>query len=332
MSENARPVNRYSYLLLLLLGVMAQTFLYGQQKDTLIKKLDSLHEKSDSAGKQVNIIRQGAYNENTKIDFNTYFTLLASDFKQQATKPFHMTKKDWRNFGAYALVTGGLLFADEPIQKNALDLRKRKPGLTKFSRFVTNTGGPYEIITLGLMGTYGWVFKNEKMKTTTLLASQSYITSLVIHQVIKTVAGRQRPFFYNPNNVEAEPTFRGPFHKAFVDASGKRIGSSFPSGHTTGAFSAATVFAMEYKDRPWIKILAYGSATLIGMSRITENKHWITDVISGAALGYLSGRQVVNNYHRYATLKNAKSKKGSVSLQLNYDMGVIQPGFVYFFP
>lgn len=332
MSEKARAVNRYSYLLLILSGVVIQAFLYGQQTDTLIKKLDSLHEKSDSAGKQVNIIRQGAYNENTKIDFNTYFTLLASDFKQQATKPFHMTSKDWRNFGAYALVTGGLFFADEPLQRFALDMRNKNPGMTKFSRFVTNTGGPYEAITLGLMGSYGWVFKNEKVKTTTLLASQAYITSLVIHQVIKVVAGRQRPYFYNPNTVEAEPAFRGPFHNVFIDAGGRKIGSSFPSGHTTGAFSAATVFAMEYKDRPWVKFLAYGSATLIGLSRITENKHWITDVLSGAALGYLSGRQVVNNYHRYASLKNARSKKGAISLQLNYNFGVVQPGFVYFFP
>lgn len=304
---------------------------YSQQPDTLIKKLDSLHSIADSSGKQINIIKQGAYNENSKITFPTYFILLTSDFKQQIAKPFHMTAKDWRNVGVFALVAGSLSFADEPLQRSALDMRNKNPGLRKISRFVTNTGGPYEAITLGLLGSYGWVFKNEKMKTTSLLASQAYITSAVMQLLIKTVTGRQRPFHYNPNQVEAEPKFQGPFHKAFTDINGKRIGSSFPSGHATSAFSAATVYAMEYRDRPWVQILAYGSATLIGLSRITENKHWTTDVLTGAALGYLTGRQVVNNYHRYATIKNAKSKKGSVTFLLNYNYGVMIPGIVYTF-
>jgi membrane-associated phospholipid phosphatase len=323
-------VLRYKWILVLLSAITYNTAFAQQKTDTLIKKLDSLHSKADSTG-QVNVIKQEAYNEKTKIDVPTYFVLVASDLKQQLTKPFHMHGKDWKNLGIYAVVVGGIAFADEPIQKFAVDLRDHNPGMLKFSRFVTNTGGPYEVITLGLLGGYGLIFKKEKIETTALLASQAYITSGVLHVIIKGISGRQRPFTYNPNRVEADPIFHGPFHKPFRDINGRRIGSSFPSGHTAGAFAAATVFAMEYRDRPLVKIIALTSATLIGLSRITENKHWATDVLTGAALGYLSGRQVVNNYHRYATLKNAKAKKGSVSFQLNYNFGTIQPGVVYTF-
>jgi membrane-associated phospholipid phosphatase len=86
----------------------------------------------------------------------------------------------------------------------------------------------------------------------------------------------------------------------------------FLRGHTTLAFAAATVYAMEYRNKPLIPVLAYTAASLIGLSRITENKHWATDVVAGAALGYLSGRQVVNNYHRYAKLKAPQQKHHSV--------------------
>jgi hypothetical protein len=53
----------------------------------------------------------------------------------------------------------------------------------------------------------------------------------------------------------------------------------------------------------------------------------------GAALGFLCGRQVVNNYHRYSKLQleDAKKKKNSISFNVNYMNGTLCPGFVYTF-
>jgi membrane-associated phospholipid phosphatase len=67
------------------------------------------------------------------------------------------------------------------------------------------------------------------------------------------------------------------------------------------------------------------------LSRITENKHWASDVLVGAALGYLTGKQVVNNYHRYAKLKAPNQPKNTVSFSVQYDHGVIMPDLVYHF-
>jgi membrane-associated phospholipid phosphatase len=223
------------------------------------------------------------------------------------------------------------MLVDEPVQKFALDLRDHNPGLKKVSSYVTKFGGLYEAYALVGLGAYGFIFKNEKMQTTTLLATQSYITSAALAALIKTLTGRQRPGYYDASHLEAEPSFHGPFFKGGKTVDGKRINTSFPSGHTTAAFSAATVYAMEYKNRPWIPILSYSAATLIGLSRITENKHWFSDVFVGAALGYLTGRQVVNNYHRYSKLKAPQQKKNTVSLNLNYSQGIVMPGFVYTF-
>jgi len=317
-------------ILLLLIGFLFPFILSAQQPDTLIKKLDSARSKTDTAG-QKNIIKQEAYNATTSINARTYFVLLASNTKQQFSKPFHMQPKDWKRFGIGVAVIAPFFFADEPVQKYVVDLTDNNPSMGKVSKFITNMGGPYEAVTLSLMAGYGIIFKKEKIKTTALLASQSYLISGAIQTVVKILTGRQRPFVYNPDQVEAEPKFHGPFHPPFKDANGKTITSSFPSGHTTGAFAAATVFAMEYRDRPAVKIIAYGSASLIGLSRITENKHWTTDVLVGTALGILSGRQVVNNYHRYAEIKNAEKKKGIVSFNISYQSGVILPQIIYTF-
>lgn len=302
---------------------------FGQQPDTLIRKLDSLGKKADSAGGQVNNTNPAAYNEPAGLSFSSFFILEGSNLKQAFTKPFHMTKKDWGTFGRFALVTGALMFADEPVQRAALDLRTHNRGLRNTSSFMTEFGGTYEGYTLAALGAYGFLFKSKKTQTATLLAIQAYITGGVVSGVVKFLTGRQRPYIIDRNTLEAEPTFYGPF-RILRNPDGSKANNTFPSGHTTVAFAAATVYALEYKSKPLVPILSYTAATLVGLSRMTENKHWITDVVAGAALGYLSGRLVVNNYHRYATLKSPK-EKGDLSFNLKYANGVIMPGMVYRF-
>lgn len=302
---------------------------FGQQPDTLIKKLDSLSRKTDSAGGQINNTAPAAYTETTGLTFSSFFILEGSNLKQAFTKPFHMTGKDWKTFGKFALVTGALMFADEPVQQAAIDVRNHNSSLRNTSKFITEFGGTYEGYILAGLGAYGFIFNNKKMQTTTLLAVQSYITGAAVSGVVKFLTGRLRPYIINAKTLEAEPTFYGPF-KIIRNPDGSKANNSFPSGHTTVAFAAATVYALEYKSKPIVPIFAYTAATLVGISRITENKHWLTDVVAGAALGYLSGRLVVNNYHRYATLKSPK-KKGDLSFNLQYSHGVLMPGMVYRF-
>ena len=312
--------------LLLLISITAHT-----QVDTLVKKLDSLRIQKDSAGIQLNNTEKSAYNKNTGFTFSSYFILLGSDLKQEITAPFHFKKRDWLKVGEVGLGAGLLLFADEPLQRSALKIRDSSRAVRNVSRYITNFGGMYETYTLAALGAYSFIFKNKKLQTTTLLATQAYLTGGAMESFLKFVFGRQRPYYYNPDKVEAEPTFHGPFFNGGKDINGKRLSNSFPSGHATVAFAAATVFALEYKDKPFIPILSYSVATLIGLSRISENKHWVSDVFMGAVLGYYTGKQVVNNYHRYAKLKAPRQKKNSVSFNIDYFQGRVLPGLVYRF-
>lgn len=64
---------------------------------------------------------------------------------------------------------------------------------------------------------------------------------------------------------------------------------SFPSGHTAQAFAAATFLSMEYKDRyPWMPYAAYGLASSVGMMRMANNRHYVSDVLLGAGIGILA--------------------------------------------
>lgn len=77
-------------------------------------------------------------------------------------------------------------------------------------------------------------------------------------------------------------------HEERPDGSSYR---SFPSGHTATAFAAAEWLRMEYWHRsPWIGIGGYAVATSVGVLRVYNNRHWVSDVVAGAAIGFLSTR------------------------------------------
>jgi membrane-associated phospholipid phosphatase len=66
---------------------------------------------------------------------------------------------------------------------------------------------------------------------------------------------------------------------------------SFPSGHTSNAFAMATVAERHYGWK--VGVPAYLVAGLMGASRLHQDKHWLSDVVAGATLGYIAGRTVV---------------------------------------
>ena len=64
---------------------------------------------------------------------------------------------------------------------------------------------------------------------------------------------------------------------------------SFPSGHTANAFAGATMLSIEYgEDHRWVPYAAYGVASTVGVMRIANNRHYLSDVLFGAGLGILS--------------------------------------------
>ena len=66
--------------------------------------------------------------------------------------------------------------------------------------------------------------------------------------------------------------------------------NSWPSGHTATAFVGATILHKEYglTRSPWFSVLGYGTATATGVMRVLNNRHWISDVLSGAGIGIMS--------------------------------------------
>ena len=67
--------------------------------------------------------------------------------------------------------------------------------------------------------------------------------------------------------------------------------NSWPSGHTATAFVGATLLHKEYglTRSPWWSVAGYSVAAATGVMRVLNNRHWVSDVMSGAGIGIMSG-------------------------------------------
>src|SRR5262249_1694074 len=124
----------------------------------------------------------------------------------------------------------------------------------------------------------GYFSKNDHLSETGLLAGEAAINSSGVNFLFKSITQRPRPTEGNGN---------GSFFQG---------GSSFPSEHSAIAWSMASVFAHEYPG-PISKLLAYGLASAITVTRVTSKQHFASDAWVGSALGWYMGRQIYRAHH-----------------------------------
>lgn len=97
--------------------------------------------------------------------------------------------------------------------------------------------------------------------------------------------------------------------------------NSFPSGHTATAFMSATMLHKEYGWRsPWFSIGGYTAAAVTGISRILNNRHWMTDVAAGAVLGI--GATHLGYFLSDLIFKDKQTANGYVKPSFTYDARV----------
>ena len=291
-------------------------------------------QHADSSRKFVpdsNVLMHPALKPN--ISFVSYLQLLKGNFIRQSLAPFRAGKSDLFALGGFALATGGVMRYDRTINQQFLKFHNNSSALRKASPLVTKFGGRYALFTMAGIGSWSYLFKNQQLTNATLLATQSYLTSGIWVGAIKFISGRERPSYVNPQTHDSRGSWHGMFFQfkkttAGIKPDGAQY-SSFPSGHAAAAFSIATVYAEMYRNQRWVPLLAYTSASLIGLSRIMENRHWASDVLVSSALGYLCGKQVVRNFYMLQRLSSFSCRKQyKLTYNLNFVHNTIMPELI----
>lgn len=148
------------------------------------------------------------------------------------------------------------------------------------------------LIAMGVWGA-GLVSGSDEIEDAGFHATSAIVVSGAVTGLLKGIAGRARPKD-SPGDAD-NFKFAGGFNG--------QGGVSFPSGHTTAAFAlAATLSAETRRHNPdaarYVSPIAYGAASLVGLSRIYSQKHWASDVVLGAAIGTFTARKLYSLHHR----------------------------------
>ena len=203
--------------------------------------------------------------------------LFAEDTAQVFTAPARWDGGDWLvAAGAGGIAVGTTAF-DRSIRNSVQS--HRSAGLDRFSRDYQHMGADYSFVVL--VGFEGFHFLADDPRSQAVFIdglAASLIASGFIAPALKYTVGRERP------SDTGNPYRFRPFTNH----------NSFPSGHTTQAFAVATVIASHYQA-PWVQVLAFGSAALVGFCRVEQNAHFTSDVVAGALIGWSVARSVVRH-------------------------------------
>jgi membrane-associated phospholipid phosphatase len=192
----------------------------------------------------------------------------------------------WTNLAIFAV--GGFGAAlEHPSDASVSRAMSTSQGLDSFLR-AGRTVGDARTQLAAAIGTYaiGQISKRPRIAMVGADLIQSHIFAQSMTQAIKMGVGRTRP-------------------------DGTQY--SFPSGHSSVTFAAATVLQ---RDLGWkVGVPAYGLATYVAASRIQDKRHFLSDVTFGAALGIVAGRSVTvgGGNAKFAVAPTAAPGGGGIS-------------------
>jgi hypothetical protein len=196
------------------------------------------------------------------------------DQQQIWTSPAKLRFSDTQWLVPLSGIAAGLFVTDAEYSKHL----SHSPSTISHYKTVSDAGIAALIGGAGGMWLLGHVKHNEHWSETGFLAGEAALNSLVAVESFKYSLGRERPFQGNGT---------GPFFQG---------GTSFPSEHAAAAWSIAGVVAHEYPS-PFMKIAAYGLASLVDYSRIRGRQHFPSDVFVGSIMGNLIAQNIYSQHH-----------------------------------
>ena len=189
--------------------------------------------------------------------------------------------KHWIPVAAFVATTAVLSATDQfesPYFRKTTTFHGFNSGLSGTNSSLIIAAVPVATYVTGLFR------KDHDLQSAAWQTGEAVADSEIAEEVLKLITRRARPESIPPN---------GNFADTWFDSRSVTDGG-FPSGHTIAAFSVATVMSQHFgRNHRWVPYVAYGAAGAIGFSRVTLSAHNVSDVVAGAALGYVISRFVV---------------------------------------
>ena len=210
---------------------------------------------------------------------------LGQGFGMTLARPFLVT--GWEA----AVLAGGAMAAIvmQPIDQTLYNrihtwthVSSRRPGFFNYSLYLGE--GWVNLLAVSLFS-----FGSAKARRTAIEGIEALTAVAIESTIAKRLIRVPRP-----DKTRYEKQYFQPFY--LMDSKD----DAFPSGHTMSAFATAAVISHEYPEStPFV----YAASTLVALSVVEKGWHWPSDVVAGAALGFVIGRgAVLANEHLHIGL------------------------------
>src|SRR6266576_2318793 len=259
----------------LLFGVGKVSVSYAQEQGTQPVASETASDKNDPSSKpdvsaEANAVRKTSQGTRTGL-----VGRFIGDQREIWTSPARFRFSDTEWLVPLSGITAGLFVTDHDFSKHL----SQNPTTISHYKTLSNAGVAALVGGAGGMWLLGHASHNEHWSETGFLAGEAALNSLVAVESFKYSLRRERPYQGNGS---------GPFFQSG--------GTSFPSEHAAAAWSVAGVIAHEYPG-PFTKIMAYGLASLVSVSRVKAHQHFPSDVVVGSVIGNLVAQNIYSRHH-----------------------------------
>jgi membrane-associated phospholipid phosphatase len=206
----------------------------------------------------------------------SYLQGTLTDARQLLIAPLKWEKREWRQS---LTITAGLIGSAYLFDRQFEDVLIRPVVPSNWYTLTDAAGnGLIHLPLTGLVWLHGKWRHLPDQQLLAMNAAKAFVLSRLLVQIPKYLLQRERPL----NSPDDPFRLHGPW--------GNYTQTSFPSGHTSSAFAAAASLRHSHHGQySWLVggmyVLAVGTAA----GRVSQQKHWLSDVVGGALLGEIIG-------------------------------------------
>jgi hypothetical protein len=232
--------------------------------------------------------------------------------------PFHADRDEWATFAASAALVGASLLIDDDLDRamqrhpNSVFMRGLEPFREEENTELFNLGSGKRLQPLsGILYLLGFAFDSRALRDAGLGCASTQQANILVHHGSYAIIARERPRTANGDAYIFE-LGRGPWSQ-----------HSFYGGHAGNIMGCVTYWNERFDlgvAEPVLYVLAVG----VGLGRVADGRHWLSDTITGMLVGHAFGRVIARRARARATVPGSETlapDAGQLLLQTRHSSG-----------
>lgn len=219
------------------------------------------------------------------------FKFVARDIGAVWAGPFRGSGRDWATFAGAMGLFGVTMLADKEAHEWALrsDSAGRFTAIEELRRGGFLFTGKYVVPPVAAMYLAGIAFKHQGLRDAVMGCAATWVAQSPPRTMLAKVFGRARPDTTKDDPTRLEPEDPQIWQLGWKDDWDMR---SFPGGHIANVMGCASFWANRFDLGGIGEVALYAIVTGVGVGRMADGAHWLSDQVIGGILGYAIGREV----------------------------------------